>query len=70
MLRRRIKQTETLETRLASEAQRLRQEAAELPHGAERDALLRKVRQTETASHMSDWLTSPGLRAPEEPKAV
>jgi hypothetical protein len=27
--------------------------------------LLRKARQAETGSHMSEWLRSPGLRSPQ-----
>jgi hypothetical protein len=65
MLRRRFKQTQSLEERLAEEAKRLREEANLLPPGAERDAMLRKARQAETGSDMSDWLSSPGLRPPE-----
>jgi hypothetical protein len=63
--RRRVKQTQSLEERLAQEANRLREEAKLLPPGGEREALLRKARQAETGSHMSEWLTSPGLRPPE-----
>ena len=65
MQRRRFKQTQSLEVRLAEEAKRLRREAKLLPHGAKRDEIIRKARQAETASHMSEWLTSPGLRPPE-----
>ena len=63
--RRRFKQTVVLEERLGQEAQRLREEAKRLPHGAEREILLRKARQAETGSHISDWLRSPGLQPPE-----
>jgi hypothetical protein len=63
--RRFFKQSESLETSLAEEAKRLREEAKSLPPGAAREALLRKARQTETASHMSEWLSSPGLRSPD-----
>ena len=63
--RRRFKQTVTLEERLGQEAQRLRDEAKRLPHGPEREILLRKARQAETGSHISDWLRSPGLQPPE-----
>ena len=63
--RKRIKQTMSLEERLAEEARRLREEAESLPHGPVRDAALRRARQAETGSHMSEWLTSPGLRPPE-----
>lgn len=65
MERRRTKQVATLETRLATEAERLRVEAEALKPGAIRDEMLRKARQCETGSHMSDWLRSSGLRAPE-----
>jgi ABC-type uncharacterized transport system ATPase subunit len=62
--RRRFKQTETLEERLVDEAIRLREQAKLLSPGAAREALLRKARQTETASHINAWLNSPGLQAP------
>jgi hypothetical protein len=64
-LRRRFKQTQSLEERLSQEAERLRNEAKLLPPGAVRDALLRKARQTETVSHLSEWLTSSGLQSPK-----
>jgi hypothetical protein len=64
MQRRHFKQTQSLEERLSEEAKRLRAEAKLLPPGAERDALIRKARQAETGSHMSEWLTSPGLQPP------
>lgn len=63
--RRRFKQTDTLEQRLAAEAKRLREEAKLLPPGAHRDIMLRRARQCETGSHMSEWLQSPGLRPPD-----
>lgn len=63
--RRRFKQTRSLEERLAEEAQRLREEARPLPHGPLREQVIRKARQCETGSHMSDWLRSPGLKPPE-----
>jgi hypothetical protein len=63
--RRRIRQTHSLEVRLAAEAIRLRAEAKGTPPGVERERLLRRARQAETGSHISDWLRSPGLRPPE-----
>lgn len=63
--RRRFKQTETLDERLAREAERLRAEVQEMPPGLEREHLLRKAKQAETASHMNDWLRSPGLQPPK-----
>ena len=55
-----------LEERLAEEAKRLREKAKSLPLGAAREALLRKARQAETGSHISEWLRSPGLQPPIE----
>jgi hypothetical protein len=62
--RRRFKQSLCLEERLAEEAKRLREEARLLPNGALREEILRKARQAETGSHMSEWLRSPGLQPP------
>jgi hypothetical protein len=62
--RRHSHQIQTLEERLADEAKQLREEAKTLPPGSKREALLRKARQDETASHLTEWLTSPGLRPP------
>lgn len=56
--RRGVKQTRSLEERLAEEARRLREEAELLPDGPVREAALRRARQVETGSHMSEWLTS------------
>jgi hypothetical protein len=63
--RRHFKQTIALEERLADEARRLRKEAEGTPPGAERERLIRKAEQAETASHMTEWLTSPGLQPPK-----
>ena len=65
MQRRRFKQVQSLEARLADEAKRLREEAKLLPPGALREEIIRKARQAEAGSHMTEWLTSPGLRPPE-----
>ena len=63
--RRRFKQTISLEERIAEEARRLREEAESLPPGPVRDDALRRARQAETGSHMSEWLRSPGLQPPD-----
>jgi hypothetical protein len=65
MQRRRFRQTQSLEARLAEEAKRLRKVAKLLPPGPERDEMIRKARQAETGSHMSEWLRSPGLQQPK-----
>jgi hypothetical protein len=62
--RRRFKQTVSLEQRLTNEASRLREEARSMRPCAQRDSLIRRARQLDTASHMSEWLNSPGLRPP------
>ncbi|OPY97969.1 hypothetical protein A5906_33975 [Bradyrhizobium sacchari] len=64
LTRRRFKQTRTLDQRLADEAARLRDKARGLPPGREREMLLRRARQDETAMQIDAWLRSPGLRAP------
>jgi hypothetical protein len=63
--RRRFKQAQSLEERLLGEARRLREQAKLLPPGILREQVLRKARQCETGSLMSDWLRSPGLRPPK-----
>jgi hypothetical protein len=45
------------------QSQAAKREAQKLPPGIERELLLRKA-QLETASHMNEWLSSPGLRQP------
>lgn len=65
MQRRTVKPTSLLETRLAQMAQECREKAQKLPPGIERDQMMRKARQAETASHLSEWVASPGLRPPE-----
>lgn len=62
--RRRVKQIDPLDKRLSEEAERLRKEARGTPPGVERDRLIRRARLAETASRMSEWLSSPGLKAP------
>jgi len=55
----------TFPDRLAKEAKRFRQEAETKPPGQERDELLRKARQAETAAQIDQWVASPGLKPPE-----
>jgi hypothetical protein len=55
----------TFEENIAAEKAKLEAEVAKLKPGRQMDALLRKIRQLNTASHMSDWLRSPGLQSPE-----
>ena len=60
---RRFTQTISLEESLPEEAKRLRKQAQGTPPGIERERLVRRARQLETASRMNEWLTSRGLQA-------
>jgi len=55
----------TFEENLSAEKARLEGQIAQLRRGPERDGLLQKVRQIETALNINKWLSSPGLRPPE-----
>ena len=63
--RRRFKQQLSLQDRLAAWAKGVTEQAEQLPPGPERDALLKKTRQANTASHIEDWAHSPGLQPPK-----
>jgi len=60
--RRRFKQTQSLEERLAVEATRLRKQAGNLPKGRLRDAVERKAIQFEAAFEVTEMLRSPSLK--------
>lgn len=60
---RRFNQAKSLKERLALFANEIREKAEQLS-GPERDALLKKARQADTAAHLDDWANSPGLRSP------
>jgi hypothetical protein len=55
----------TFEENIAAEKAKLEAQAAKLKPGPQKDALLRKIRQLDTATHLSEWLSSPGLQPPE-----
>jgi methylase of polypeptide subunit release factors len=63
--RRRSKQQFTLQDRILAWAKDVRAQAATLPPGPDRELLLAKARQAETASQVDDWVTSPGLQPTE-----
>jgi len=54
-----------IEEGLAEESKRLREQAYHLPMGHEREALLKRASLADTASHLFEWLTSPGLQPPK-----
>jgi hypothetical protein len=64
-MRRRFKQTESLQDRLTLFAREARDKATQLPPGIERDEMLKKAQQADTAAHLNDWINSPGLQPPE-----
>lgn len=55
---------ETIAEKWKTIADIARDEAQRLPPGNDRDALLKKARQLDTASHINEWLSSPGLKPP------
>jgi hypothetical protein len=62
---RRLKQTQSLEARLAEAAKRLREQAKKLPPGPEHADLLREAREDELVAQMAGWISSPGLQPPK-----
>jgi hypothetical protein len=62
---RHFKQELTLQDRIIEWAKEVRAQAAELPAGPDRDELLKKVRQAETAMHLQEWANSSGLQPPK-----
>jgi hypothetical protein len=63
--RRRVKQTSSLEERLAELATKLKARASRLPASIEREGLLRQAHLAETGAHLNEWLRSPGLQRPK-----
>jgi hypothetical protein len=64
--RKHAKRTATFEERLAEEAIKFKEAAEKQPPGSTaRELLLRRARQAETASHINNWLSSPGLQPPK-----
>jgi hypothetical protein len=63
--RRRFRRLLFLTERVHQEAALLRAQAEKLPHGSEREKLIRKAREADTATHIDEWLDSPGLRTPQ-----
>jgi hypothetical protein len=56
--------THTFEDKLLAEKARLEAQVAGLKPGPQMDEQRKKIRQLDTASHMSEWLHSPGLQPP------
>jgi hypothetical protein len=65
MQRRRFKQNISLQDRLTAWSKEVRDQADQLPPGPERDDLLKRARQADTAAHLDDWANSAGLQSPK-----
>ena len=59
-----LNESPTLYERLTAEKTRLQIELDLAGPGSIRDRLLEKLRELRTATHINEWLSSPGLRAP------
>jgi hypothetical protein len=55
----------TIEQKWRQRIEEVKKEAVKLPHGNERDTLMTKARQLETASRINEWLKSPELQPPK-----
>jgi hypothetical protein len=55
----------TIEEKWHQQSEAARIEAERLPYGKEREALVRKARQLQTASQINQWLSSPELKPPD-----
>ena len=64
-MQRRRSPPHTFEENLAAEKAKLEAQVAELRPGPQMDALRKKIRQLETATHISRWVSSNGLQAPK-----
>ena len=63
-MQRRRSAPHTFEGNIAAEKAKLEARLTDLKPGPQMDALRKKIRQLETASHMKEWLSSPGLQTP------
>jgi hypothetical protein len=61
--RNRKKNTVPFGERLEKAADEAREAAEKLPHGQEREALLKKAKQAEMAVHLNKLLVSPGAQS-------
>jgi hypothetical protein len=59
-----LNKSPTLYERLTEEKKRLEIQLGLAGPGLSRNKLLDKLRQLDTAAHINEWLSSPGLRAP------
>ena len=64
-MQRRRSTPHTFEDNIAAERAKLEAELAKLKPGLQMVVLRKKIRQLDTAAHMSEWLSSPGLQPPK-----
>ena len=57
-----LKQAQLFKERLVSFKTDLRDQAAQLPAGVEREDMLRRARRGNVAAHLDNWANSPGLQ--------
>ena len=55
----------TFEDRIEAEKARLEAQVARLRPSPKKDEMLERIRQLETAAHINEWLSSPGLQPPK-----
>ena len=63
--RRRFKQTTSLHERLIAFAHETREKASSLPAGRERQDLLKRAGQADTAAHLEEWISTHELQPPK-----
>ena len=68
--RRRFKQASSLSERLAQNVEHLEAQLTTLPPGPERELVIKRIRQNETAAHINEWLKSPVLHPPQEASSL
>jgi len=61
-IRRRFK---SLKDRLASFSKEAPDKASQLPPVAEKDGILGRAPEADTAAHLDEWMNSPGMRPPK-----
>ena len=64
-MQRRPSAPHTFEGNIAAERAKLEAELAKIKPGPQMDALHKKIRQLDTAAHISEWLSSPELQPPK-----
>jgi hypothetical protein len=65
MQRRRRSVPHTFADNIAAEKAKLEEQLASVKPGPQMDALLKKIRQLETAARISEWLNSSGVQPPK-----